>query len=298
MNGPFTTQITPEQGQKIRQYAQANGLDLSYPRYTHFNAKITGLSITYYQSGKLVIQGKNKDDFIRFFLEPEILCSLEYSNPITTVDLHPHIGVDEAGKGDLFGPLCVAAVQADTPGIERLVEMGIKDSKTLSDKLAHKQAKIIKQHFSYEILYLYPSKYNELYKKFGNLNTLLAWCHARVIQTVATQTNCPDVLIDQFAAPHLVANAVKRLNIPINLEQRHRGESDPVVAAASILARAAFLEGLQKLSTHYEIELPKGASQIVQRAGRSFLDRHGEAEFGQVAKLHFKTAVNLLKTVS
>ncbi len=294
MTNPFTTNITPEQGEKLLSHAKAKGLTITTPPFAHFSAKTKGLSITYYESGKLVIQGKEKDEFIRFTLEPEILNTLEYSHPITTVDTHEHIGVDEAGKGDLFGPLCVAALHADTKGIEKLLEIGVKDSKQMSDPTILKLSKLIKQSYDYEILSLYPSKYNELYERFKNLNHLLAWCHSRVINTVVTQTKCADVLIDQFASEHLVANAVKKLHVPINLRQRHKGESDPVVAGASILARAAFVEGIAKLSEHYKIDLPKGASTLVIKAGKNFVKLYGEEELKSIAKLHFKTIKEIL----
>lgn len=289
MANTFTTNITEEQGEKLRSYAEENGLEITKPQYTFFSARKKGLSINYYESGKLVVQGKEKDEFIRFTLEPEILETLEYSHPITTVDTHPHIGVDEAGKGDVFGPLCVAALHADGKGIEQLLDMGIKDSKTINDKNILKLAKQIKNSFDYEVFSLFPAKYNELYLKFGNLNTMLAWCHSRVIDTVATQTKCKDVLIDQFASEHVVANAVKKLHIDINLQQRHKGESDPVVAGASILARAAFVEGIEKLGKHYDIDLPKGASKAVVNAGRKFIREHSKELLPDVAKMHFKT---------
>ncbi len=289
MANTFTTNISTEQGKKLRRYVEENGLEISKPPYTFFSAKKKGLSINYYESGKLVVQGKNKDEFIKFTLEPDILHTLEYSHPITTVDTHPHIGVDEAGKGDVFGPLCTAALYADEKGIEKLLEIGIKDSKKISDKNILKFAKQIKKEFAYEIFSLFPSKYNDLYLKFGNLNTMLAWCHSRVIDTVATETKCEDVLIDQFASEYVVANAVKKLKIEINLKQRHKGESDPVVAGASILARASFVEGIENLGKHYDIELPKGASRAVVNAGHKFVHKHGKETLPEVAKMHFKT---------
>lgn len=289
MANSFTTKITREQGEILRRLLEESGLEFTTPQYTVFSAKKKGLSITYYESGKLLVQGKQKDEFIRFTLEPEVLKNLEYSHPITTVDTHPHIGVDEAGKGDVFGPLCTAALYANEKGIETLLDLGIKDSKTINDTHILKLAKKIKASFDYEVFSLFPSKYNELYLKFGNLNSMLAWCHSRVIDTVATQTKCKEVLIDQFASEYVVANAVKKLKVEVNLTQRHKGESDPVVAGASILARAAFVEGIEKLGKHYDMELPKGASNAVVNAGRKFIKNHGKQMLPDVAKMHFKT---------
>jgi len=140
-----------------------------------------------------------------------------------------------------------------------------------------------------------PPKYNELYEKFNNLNTLLAWGHATAIENLVTQTGCQKVVIDQFAATHVVETALKRKRLEVDLSQRHRAEADLVVAAASILARHAFLEGLARLGEDLEIKLPKGASAQTVAIARQLFKKYGPAVFGKVAKLHFKTYRELLE---
>ena len=110
------------------------------------------------------------------------------------------------------------------------------------------------------------------------------------------KTGCKEAHIDQFASEHVVEKALARKNIAISLSQSHRGESDPVIAAASILARNAFITGLQTLSNTYHIELPKGAGSPVLLAGKRFLCAHNKEALDQVAKMHFKTAQEILQS--
>jgi ribonuclease HIII len=142
---------------------------------------------------------------------------------------------------------------------------------------------------------LNPTKYNELYANFRNLNRLLAWGHATAIGELVEKTKCQEVIIDQFASEHVVKNALERKGIKTHLTQRHGAEADPVVAAASILARAAFLEGLEQLGRNVAMELPKGASAKVLTAGRSLVSKYGETILSTVAKLHFKTKDEVLR---
>lgn len=285
----FVATIDMSLADKLREDLAAQGFEFTAPQYTVFSAQKKGVSCTLYTSGKLTVQGKDKDEFIGFYLEPEILGTLSYTYPEVGVDLTTHIGIDEAGKGDFFGPLCIAGVQAGEEQIKEMLKIGVKDSKRMTDKSVLALAKKIRDGFQHSIVRLPPPKYNELYKSFGNLNRLLAWGHATAIEELVKKTGCKKVIIDQFASEHLVENALKRKNIEIDLTQRHRAESDPVVAAASILARAAFLEGLERLGMPLSFTLPKGASQQVLEAGRKLVAKHGPEILGSVAKLHFKT---------
>jgi ribonuclease HIII len=139
-----------------------------------------------------------------------------------------------------------------------------------------------------------PKKYNELYLKFRNLNRLLAWGHATAIAELITKTGCKEVIIDKFADESVVEFALKQKQVEAHLVQKTKAESDPVVAAASILARGAFLEGLEKLSEMIGMTLPKGASTQVIEAGRSLVLKYGEVKLEEVAKLHFKTKNEVL----
>jgi ribonuclease HIII len=234
----FVATIDLALADKLREDLVGQGFELTKPPYTLFSAQKTGVSCTLYTSGKLTVQGKGKDEFIAFYLEPEILKKLAYTHPELGVDMTARIGIDEAGKGDFFGPLCIAGVQADEEGIKKLLSLGVKDSKRMSDKSVLDMSKKIKASFQHSIVRLSPKKYNELYENFHNLNRLLAWGHATAITELAENTKCDNVIIDQFASEKLVIDALERKKINPKLTQRHGAESDPVVAAASILARA------------------------------------------------------------
>ena len=197
------------------------------------------------------------------------------------------IGVDESGKGDYFGPLVIAACYV---GAEHIAELeGVKDSKKLTDPIALRLAGTIKAICPHSVIAIGPAKYNELYEKFRNLNTLLAWGHARAIENVLELQPCTLVISDQFAAGGaVVKKALYEKGRGVEFRSMVRAEADMAVAAASILARAEFLRRLKALGEQYGIELPKGAGNVIPTAQR-FVETHGRQNLGNVAKLHFKT---------
>lgn len=289
----FTCEIDVALASKMQEDLEERGFIFSKPPYTIFSAQKNGVSLSLYKSGKLVVQGKEIQEFIEFYLEPEILKKLVFSHPEIDVDMTPRIGVDEAGKGDFFGPLCVAAFYGDEAIIKELIKLHIKDSKMLSDSVIKKLAAALKA-FPHTVIRLYPYKYNELYSKFHNLNTLLGWGHATVIEDLQKKTQAKKAIIDQFAHESIVTNALKRKKVEIDLTQRHKGEEDIVVAAASILARNSFLEGLELLGNEIAFILPKGASSIVKDAAHKILKDQGKATLEKVSKTHFKTFEEVL----
>jgi ribonuclease HIII len=292
----FTTKVDVSLKDKLKKDLEEQGFSFSKPPYTIFSAKKPGISCSLYESGSLVIQGKNKDDFIEFYIEPEILKKLSYTYANLDVDFTPRIGVDEAGKGDFFGPLCIAGLYADKEGVDKLLSLGIKDSKKISDKKILELAKEIRK-FPNSVIRLFPLKYNELYSRFNNLNSLLGWGHATVISDLYAKTRCDKAIIDQFAGKHVVENALKKKQITIDLDQRHKGEEDPVVAGASVLARAGFLEGLESLGKEINFQLPKGASSLVIQAGKKLVEKFGEEILNKVGKKHFKTRKDIFEII-
>lgn len=285
----FVTTLDPTQESVLRTVLQEQGFEFSQPAHTFFSAKKKGVQCTFYRSGKLVVQGKEIGPFIEFCLEPQVLKSFSYTYEELPTDTQPHIGIDESGKGDFFGPLCIAGVYAGGDQILKLKEIGVKDSKTLSPAAIHKIAEKLRQAFVHHIVKINPLKYNELIAQFGNLNKLLAWGHATVIEQLVKQTGCRRVIIDQFANEWVVLSALKRKKLDLDLTQRHRGEEDLIVAAASILARWAFVEGLAKLENEFQQPFPKGASEKTILAGKQFVQTYGREELCKVAKIHFKT---------
>jgi len=294
MTSSFVVQIDLALAEKLKEGLHTQGFELSSPPYTLFQGKKKGITCTLYTSGKLMVQGKEMQGFIQFYLEPEILKTFSFGYEKHLLDLTPRIGVDESGKGDFFGPLCIAGVFATGDGITHLAEIGVKDSKKLSDDSVLKIAQKVRKDYLFHIVRIGPERYNELYEKFGNLNLLLGWGHATVIEQLSDQTACETIIIDQFAAEHVVENALRRKNKKVLLTQRTKAEQDPVVAAASILARAAFLEGLDKMEKAWDCPFPKGASNATIQAGKNFVRAHGSQTLLQVGKMHFKTAQVIL----
>lgn len=293
---PFVANIDIKLADKLRNDLTQQSFEISTPPHTLFAAKKKGISCTLYQSGKLVVQGKDQQEFIEFYLEPTILGTFQYSHPSAHIDLTAHIGIDESGKGDFFGPLCVAGVFAGGDSIAQLQAMGVKDSKNISDAGIKKLARQIRDQVTYHIVRISPAKYNEIYASFHNLNRLLAWGHATSIEQLVEQTGCKKVIIDQFADESVVKTALKRKKLTVDLTQRHRAEEDLVVAAASILARDAFLDGLQRLSQEVGIELPKGASSATIKAAKEVLRKWGPETLCKICKQHFKTYQQVIGT--
>lgn len=290
MSNCYVTKLNPALAEKMKKDLVEKGFTLTFPPYTIFSATSSGVCCSFYLSGKFTVQGKGKDDFIIFYLEPEILKNVSYSHPKSTIDQKARIGCDEAGKGDFFGPLCICSFYYNPSQTDFLINLGVTDSKTLSDPKISQIADTLKKECEYETLTIFPKKYNELYEKFQNLNYLLGWGHVKAMTNLSARIGCKEVLLDQFVKPPFMTNLLQRSgNKDINLVERTKGEEDIAVAAASILARDAFVKGMDKLSHDYGMEIPKGASKKVISAGKTFLSLHGKGMLNEVSKLHFKT---------
>ncbi len=287
----FVCDLEPEKIRILKEYLIQRGYLFSKVPYTHFSASKEKLTVTVYLKGKLVVQGKRAAEFVEFYLEPELLKKITISDgkKIAMEYGESRIGVDESGKGDYFGPLVAAGVYADAKDIEKLGEMGVKDSKRITDARVEQLSRQIMSKYLYTTVVIGPEKYNELQKKMGNVNSLLAWAHARTIENLLTKVRCTKVVVDQFANKRLVVNALMKKGKEVNLEQRHKAETDLVVAAASIVARAEFLRRLKQASSEVGIPLPKGASKKVDEAAQRVMKEKGEAVLQKFAKMHFRT---------
>jgi len=239
---------------------------------------------------------------------PEIGNSTDSSSnrPDTNSDSEPHIGTDEAGKGDYFGPLVSAAVYVDGESAARFRQLGVRDSKKLSDKRVRQLAREIKQAAAgrWAVTAIFPRKYNELWTQFRrehkNLNSLLAWGHERSIRTLlrapaSRGIQAKYVVVDQFADTHYIEDRTERAGVRIPIHQRPKAESDIAVAAASVLARDGFLQWMERWSELTKIALPKGASPQVIGAAKEFVRRWGARWLGDVAKLSFRTTRQVME---
>ena len=292
----YVTKINDEQRENLQAILKERGWEFSELPYAYWKAKLKEINIVAYKSNKLVIQGKETENFVLFTLEPEILkkASLGYEDldkPQTPFT--PHAGIDESGKGDFFGPLVVAAVFVDNESLPKLEKLGIKDSKLIkSDKkitiLAKGIRSAVKGNFS--ILPIGPEAYNRLYNNFKNLNQLLAWGHSRALENLlGKDIKCPWALADKFGNEKLIKQALFKNGKSIKLKQQTKAESDIAVAAASILARAEFVRRLKKLGEEKNIVLPKGASKAVLETAAKIIQQDGIEALNPLAKTHFKT---------
>lgn len=203
------------------------------------------------------------------------------------------IGVDEAGKGDYFGYLVVAGVLVDDEAAGKLREIGVKDSKMLSDSAVSKLSTKIRKICKHEVVRISPEKYNLLYKKFKSLNKLLAWGHARVIENLLQKNQADHVITDKFGEESFLKKTLFEHGKKAKIIQKVRAESDPAVAAASILARAEFLRTLKMLSLEVGYSLPKGATHVEETA-KNLVIKYDESVLDFVAKKHFKTTKRVL----
>jgi ribonuclease HIII len=298
----YTGKLTDAQAASLERHLRENDFKFRAVPYARFAAEKEKTNVVFYQSGKLVVQGKGTQDFVEFVLEPKILqeVKLGYETVLNPELLAPRIGVDESGKGDFFGPLCIAAVYLNETMIPAWKNAGIRDSKNIgSDRRIAELAQLIRNTPGcvFSVVPIGNAAYNQLHSKLKSVNTLLAWGHARAIENMlggAYRLDPPPVraISDQFAHDKgVIAKALMPLGRGIELVQRHQAEEDLAVAAASILARNEFVTRLRELGRKYEMEFPKGGAGNVDAAAKEFVARHGAAALHEVAKTHFRTAL-------
>ena len=293
----YTHPLTKDQATRLRAALEELGFEFSPKQYTLFFAQKNKLSVAVYEKGpKVLVQGRNVEEFVQFELEPKILgeAKLGYEEIHSPEMFEPHFGVDESGKGDFFGPLVIAGVYVDRGIARKLLDAGIVDSKRIgSDAKIRALAETIRKSSLglVETVLIGPAKYNELYEKFGNLNLLLGWGHARVIENLlAKKPACPRSLSDQFADARVINASLLKHGRKITIEQRPRAESDIAVAAASIIAREAFINWLERKSKELGLRLDRGVSLSVKESARKLVELSGAGVLREVAKVHFRTA--------
>lgn len=289
----IVVRIDAAQAAALAHLLRGRGWIFSEPPHAHWRASGDKVQVTAYESGKLTIQGRNAADFMEFTLEPMGFCEIGAGGSAAETDCSLHGGVDESGKGDFFGPLVIAGVCTDEESAPRLTGAGVCDSKLIRGsarirQLAEEIRRSVRGAFS--VVVIGPEAYNRLYARIGNLNRLLAWGHARVIENLLKlRPECPRMLSDQFASAPLIQRALLEKGRSIRFEQRVRAESDVAVAAASILARERFLGAMERMGEELGMTLPRGAGPAVTAAVRDIVARHGEECMNRYAKTHFRT---------
>ena len=298
----YTSKLTDSQAAALKAWLQSRHYQFRDVPYARFAAEKEKTNLVFYESGKLVVQGKGTQEFVEFVLEPEILkeVRLGYETVLNPDLLLPRFGVDESGKGDFFGPLCIAGVYVNEAVIKSWADAGIRDSKNISsDKKIKDLSELIRQTPGCvtSVVPIGNEAYNRLYTTMRSVNTILAWGHARIIENLCTRVpECHRALSDKFADARVLEKALLEKGSNIQLDQRTKAESDYAVAAASILAREGFIDWLDKHSKDLEITLAKGVSAKVKSAATEVIRMYGAGMLSKVAKMHFKTASEILAT--
>ncbi|MGC9941671.1 MAG: ribonuclease HIII [Verrucomicrobiota bacterium] len=298
----FTCKLTGDQAAALEAALVARSWKPREVPYARFAFESDKTNLVFYESSKLVVQGKGTAEFVEFLLEPEILkqAKVGYETILNPDLLLPRIGVDESGKGDFFGPLCIAGVYVNEQVVKSWTDLGVRDSKNISsDKKISELAEKIRHTPGCVVntVVIGNEAYNRLYLKMKSVNAMLAWGHARVIENLMGlryQMNPLPVkaISDQFAASKsVIEKALMTAGREIELVQRHKAEEDIAVAAASILARDEFVKGLARLEKQFETTLPKGASAAVDAAAKAFFEQHGPDGLAKISKMHFRTAL-------
>src|SRR5438309_5225973 len=293
----YTHPLSPEQATRLRALLKEVGFEFAPKPYTLFFAQKNKLSVAVYEKGpKVLVQGKGIEEFVQFELEPKILeqAKLGYEEVHSPEMFEPHFGIDESGKGDFFGPLVIAGVYVDREIARKFLEAGIQDSKRIgSDKRIRELAKIIRTTPGTvgDTVSIGPERYNDLYEKFGNLNSLLGWGHARVIENLlAKKPECPRALSDKFADARVIQKALLQHGQKIRLEQRTKAESDLAVAAASILARETFIDWLDRRGKAIGAKLGRGVASQVKDAAKKLIESEWPTVLRKFRKVHYCTA--------
>jgi len=299
----FTYKLDEEQQKELIQLLGASKYLPEKVPHTKIAASIPDCRINLYNSGKLLVQGKAAEEWVTFVLETEILkeAMVGYEDFHDPEAFRPHMGIDESGKGDFFGPLVIASAYVDEGLVNKLRDMGVRDSKKISsDNVALNMARDIRKLLGDRcaMVTIGPRSYNRMYSKIRNVNKMLAWGHARAIENLLEKVpECPRALSDKFGPTHQIERALLDKGKKIKLDQRTKAESDPAVAAASILARAGFVYALKQMGKTYDIEVPKGASTKVRREAEKLVADKGPGILLETAKCHFQTTDKVLAEV-
>jgi ribonuclease HIII len=297
----FTIKLTGDQQAKLAALLRAPHCTPVQVPHTTIAVDTGTCRVNLYTSGKCLVQGKGAEEWITFTLEPEVLgeARLGYEAVHDPESVQPHMGIDESGKGDFFGPLVIASVYTDAKSVEILKELGARDSKKISsDRVALQMASDIRKKLDgkFAIVAIGPEAYNRMYAKIGNVNRLLAWGHARAIENLLEKVpDCPRALSDKFGPVSRIERALMEKGKKIKMDQRTKAESDPAVAAASILARAGFLMALRKMEKDFGIEtVPKGCSAKVKQIAERLIADRGPGILLKTCKCHFRTTDEVL----
>jgi len=284
---------------KMKKFYQDNQLSPT-PQGAIFRAKTEDATITAYRSGKVLFQGKNPDVEARIWQEfrgdsPAKVAKGRNSqeNKDLSFLTGNHIGSDESGTGDYFGPVTSCAVYVQKDQMQQLKDMGIQDSKAIpDDKIKVLSKQLVQMGIPYSLMVLKNEKYNSLQKKGWSQGKMKAMLHHSTIDQLQRKLGFPAeaIVIDQFCLPAVYNNYLKSEDLKLHPHTHFLTKAEThsiAVAAASVIARASFLKEMDALSQDAGFNLLKGASQKVDQLAAKMIKAKGEASLNTFAKVHF-----------
>jgi len=281
------------------------------PQYAILQADDGDTVVTLYESGKAVFQGRDADLAADFWIETEKINSgkatvsssedkkeknvIERKIPLRINS----IGSDEVGTGDYFGPIVVTSTYVERENIDFLLELGVKDSKKMSDEDIKRIVPEIIKKIPYHSFVLSNHQYNDLYSSDMNMNKMKAILHNKVLSEFVDKKKYPYdyIVVDQFEVPksyyaHLNDAKFKVYGITFLTKAEDQCLS---VACASMISRYIFLQEIDKMSKDINMIIPKGASDIVDTFGADVIKKFGKDKLYEIAKLNFKNTERILK---
>ncbi|MHC4839051.1 MAG: ribonuclease HIII [Planctomycetota bacterium] len=306
MSGQATAvfKLSPAQGRELRERLNRDDFQFRSLAHAFFQARGEGVIVSYYKSGKLVVQGKDSDGFQARYLAGAHAAPTKKTKAAPATDagdvlaqLADSLGSDEAGKGDTFGGLAVAAVGVPADQVEALRATTVADSKSLTDERIRALAPWLRAEFPHAERVLEPAAYHQAWLAQGrNVNKLLAVLHRDCLGELLDAGEVPwkVAVVDRFAAREPVKALIAPAHPGLQVVEVPRAEQHLAVAAASVLARESFLRQMDELRDRFACELPLGSGAPVPPALRRFRELHGDEVLGQAAKLHFKNIQRFL----
>ena len=280
MNTTLTLQLTETDEQRL--FEAFSDTQTKAPPYAKWQLRPENCVITCYESGKTVFQGKDAQVYASAFTK-----TAAEPDP---GQIFPQAGSDEVGTGDYFGPVCVCACIVNRNDLPLLEELGIRDSKQLSDNLIRRAAPALMEKLAYSLLIVDPEKYNAVHGS-SNMNAIKAKLHNKAYINLAKKTALPSFkVIDQFtpeASYYRYLSQEPEVMGKIRFETKAE-DKYPAVGAASVIARYAFLKKMDAMAEQWGMEFAKGSGAPADRCAEEFVRRHGMAALPKAAKMHFK----------
>ena len=280
------------------------------PPYAILQADDGDTVVTLYESGKAVFQGRDADLAADFWIETE---KINYGNVKVTssedkkekkevtrkIPLRiSSIGSDEVGTGDYFGPIVVTASYVNKDNVDFLLDLGVKDSKKMSDTEIKRVVPLIIKRIPYHTFVLTNRQYNELYTSDMNMNKMKAILHNKVLSAFTDRNKYPvdNIVVDQFENPKSYYNHLSEAKFKVyGITFLTKAEDQCLsVACASLISRYIFLQEMDKISNSVNMDIPKGASDLVDEVGKQIVKKYGKDKLKDIAKLNFKNTEKIM----